>query len=81
MAYNRKVEFKTSFNYLFYVSKMFGLVCYNFADYYHKKVLANSIIGNVWSISSLVISVVVYHHIVASIYFDGKSFDSGKLQE
>lgn len=81
MAQNRKVEFIKSFNYLFYVSKMFGLVCYNFADYYHKKMLANSIIGNVWTISSLVTFVVVYHHIVARIYFDGKSFDSGKLKE
>lgn len=73
-----KIEFIKSLNYLFYVSKVFGLVCYTYVDYYRNKVLVNTILGNVWSVMSLVVFGCVYHYIVAGIYFDGKSLDSGE---
>lgn len=78
MAKNEpKIEFIKSFNLLFYVSKVFGLVCYTYVDYYRNKVLVSTILGNVWSVMSLVLCGSVYHYIVAGIYFDGKSLDSG----
>lgn len=78
MAHDKNVPFIKAINYLLYISSVFGLVCYSFTEYYRKKVLVNTVIGNVWAICSLILFVGVYHHIMAAIYFDGK-FDSGRF--
>lgn len=81
MARKLKLNFIEAISYLFYVTKFFGLIPYALLKYHRQKVLANSIIGNIQSIASLILYVFTYHYIVTQIYFDGKIFDSSKKND
>lgn len=77
MVNKPKMNFIEAISYIFYVTKFFGVIPYSLLKYHKQKVLANSYIGNIQSITSLIVFVFTYHYIVTQIYFDGKSFDSG----
>lgn len=79
MVGKHKMNFINALSYIFYVSKLFGLVPYQLLEYKRHKILKSSIIDNILSVLSLVAFVTSYHFTVAETYFDGKSFDSGKL--
>lgn len=78
MAEKRKLTFIDALSYLFYVTKIFGLIPYSLTKYRQHKILVNSVSGNILSLLSLVLYVFLYHDIVSQTYFDGKGFDSGK---
>lgn len=75
------MNFINALSYIFYVSKLFGLIPYALSEYKQHKILQNSIFGNILSVLSLAGYVISYHFAVAKIYFDGKTFDSGKFRD
>lgn len=79
MSNQQEMNFTKSINYIFYISKSIGLVCYSFTQYNKQNYLTSSVVGNIYSIVCLAAFVSFYHYIVSGTYFDGKIFDSGKF--
>lgn len=77
MAGKIKLNFIEALSYIFYVTKIFGLIPYSELEYRRKKILTSSFLGNLQSIASLVAYILFYHYIVSQTYFDGNHFDSG----
>ena len=80
MAVKPNMNFTEAISYIFYVTKLFGLIPYSLSQYRQHKILVSSYFGNILSIASLGVYVFYYHYVVTQTYFDGNPFDSGKTK-
>lgn len=82
MAVKSNMNFTEAISYIFYVTKLFGLIPYSLSRFRLHKVLVSSVFGNLLSIASLIAYVFFYHYVVTQTYFDGNvPFDSSKLKK
>ncbi|XP_031626251.1 gustatory receptor for bitter taste 66a [Contarinia nasturtii] len=79
MAEKSNLNFSEAISYIFYVTKIFGLIPYSISQYHQHKILFSSIFGNIQSLGSLIVYVFCYHYVVTQTYFTNKAFDSGTL--
>lgn len=77
MAGKSKLNFIEALSYIFYVTKIFGLIPYSISSYRNQKLLTSSFIGNLQSIIWLISYIFFYHATVSQIYFNRNPFDSG----
>lgn len=67
----------SSISILFYITKFFGVIPYEFRAYYKKKILKFSTIGNIWAIVVTVLSFLSSHYESSSVN-SGDTDGSGK---
>ncbi|XP_055311260.1 gustatory receptor for bitter taste 66a isoform X2 [Sitodiplosis mosellana] len=79
MAVKSNMNFSEAISYIFYVTKLFGLIPYSLSQYRQHKILVSSYFGNILSIAALGAYVFYYHYVVTQTYFDGNPFNSGTL--
>lgn len=80
MAVKPNMNFSEAISYIFYVTKLFGLIPYSFSEYRVHKSLVSSYVGNFLSLTALFAYAFWYHYVVTQTYFDGNTFDSGKKE-
>lgn len=77
MEKNSRMSFLSSFNVLFYVSCVLGIMPYSINEYSSNKIFKISLLGNIWSVLIMIHNTIQYHF--AQVEFSlGKEKQSGE---